>query len=426
MLPIPALPPPTSVRFPRVRILVTVEQRALEAAAREMDRDPARALHMNAAVRAADGERELLIAHRPGSAPRPVAVRLFRPPLGLRRVSHRYWTAFGPSRGRRARLEFGLLPGGGCVGAWVAADRVYPIHELRCVGPGLHRFRPGSGPLEPNDAQPLQGAFSRLAGALGGRAVHERLRRLRVAVAGTARLGSHLAEALARAGVSELTLIDPDLLEVHSLDALHADPADAGLPKALAVAKAVRRGSATRTRPLVARAQDPAAFASLAAADVIVSAPDDNRARLAAALAASAYLRPHLDLGAGVFGRGPTWRAGADVRLVLPGDGCLCCIGGLDLAPRATDWRGQRSGSLRSLNLMAVGQALMLLERLVAGADAGSTWLRLEVDPTGATTVGRPRLRERAACPLCDRVRGSGDAVGVLASEVSGSGDDLH
>lgn len=67
---------------------------------------------------------------------------------------------------------------------------------------------------------------------------------------------------------------------------------------------------------------------------------------------------------------------GADVRLVLPGQ-CLLCCGGLRHPAAARqalvsaeaartlyaqrDWRRERTGSLASLNLTAVGRALQLL-----------------------------------------------------------------
>jgi hypothetical protein len=97
---------------------------------------------------------------------------------------------------------------------------------------------------------------------------------------------------------------------------------------------------------------------------------------------------------------------GADVRLVLPGERCLLCLGGLaDLegarrvlasadAEQAfhagRDWRRERAGSLRSLNHLAASVALRLWEDLVAGLVRASTWTHIEFDPSGRLTVSHP------------------------------------
>jgi hypothetical protein len=203
--------------------------------------------------------------------------------------------------------------------------------------------------------------------------------------------------------VRRLTLIDADRLEEHSVDAVECLPSAVGQPKVQAVAGhlagiAPEVAVVALARPL----EDPAAFEACAGADLIVSAPDHNRARLAAALAASTCLRPHLDLGTGVFREGEAWTAGADVRLMLPAAGCLLCAGGLDLARRREpDWRRQRAGSLRSLNQMAVGQAVALVERMVAGDLARSAWIRLALGRDGILTSEEMPWRPDAHCPLC-------------------------
>ena len=106
-------------------------------------------------------------------------------------------------------------------------------------------------------------------------------------------------------------------------------------------------------------------------ADLIISCVDHDGARLVAAFVATAYHRLHLDVATGVHvtpgdAAGLTNGAGrrnmgADVRLVVPGAGCLLCYGGLRdfgaamrnvLAPEAVgaspiDWSTQRAGSSR-------------------------------------------------------------------------------
>ena len=51
-----------------------------------------------------------------------------------------------------------------------------------------------------------------------GIGVQRGIQRLRIGVVGTGSVGAIVAEALARIGISHITLIDPDKLEIHNLD----------------------------------------------------------------------------------------------------------------------------------------------------------------------------------------------------------------
>ena len=52
-----------------------------------------------------------------------------------------------------------------------------------------------------------------------------------VMIVGTGSVGSYMAEKLVRAGVGELVLIDPDLVEIHNLTRSTFKAADIGRPK---------------------------------------------------------------------------------------------------------------------------------------------------------------------------------------------------
>ncbi len=97
---------------------------------------------------------------------------------------------------------------------------------------------------------------------------------------------------------------------------------------------------------------------------------------------------------------------GADVRLALPAETCLLCLGGLRDeagarhalasadAERAIyaqrDWRRERAGSLASLNHLAVSLALRLYEDLLSERVQTSTWIHLEFDDAGRLAVNSP------------------------------------
>jgi len=398
-----------------VRVLVTLTRRLNERARVLLFEEPGAVLRVGAGLRHAGDEVELLLPAPAEPAGAPADARLFRPPRALRHVSHHYWEAFERRFYERATLDLALAEGGGGSAALLVGEEVLPVARVRVAGARMDHWRPGVRPEAPVEAGGER--FSRYRGALGEGNALGRLQRVTAAVVGVGRLGSAIAADLARAGVA-LVLIDDDRFEVHSLEAMDADPALLGAPKVEAVAAHLRRiAPDVPVTPLAAPLADPGAFAACTAADLIASAPDDNGARLAAALAAAAYLRPHLDLGAGVFDAGERgWTAGADVRLILPGEGCLVCAGGLDLARRRErDWRRERAGSLRSLNQVAVGQGMALVERLVVGDLARSVWVRLVLERDGTLGSEVMRWRVRTDCPVCgatgrgDRLLGSGE-----------------
>ena len=306
----------------------------------------------------------------------------------------------------------------------------FPLHELRLVGTGMHRLPSlGTPPTLPHAPLEAHERWSRTAGALGGADVRRRLVRLNVAVVGCGRSGSVAAEQLARLGVAELTLIDPDRVELHNVGEMAlVTPDDVGRPKAQALAAALAGVTPTRTVPLTTPLHDPATRAVAARADLIVSTVDNDSARLSAALLATVYHRLLLDIGAGIHTGADRGREmGADVRLMVPGDGCLLCCGHvadytgalreLGLSPGGThpNWQAQRTGSLASLNHLAVAAGMRLLEDLVAGRVTGSRWSRLSFDPAGALEVRYPAWRRDAGCPLCART-GVGDAAFDLAA----------
>jgi hypothetical protein len=73
-----------------------------------------------------------------------------------------------------------------------------------------------------------------------------------------------------------------------------------------------------------------------------------------------------------------------------------------------TDWRLQRLGSLRSLNMAAVGMGLRLVEDFLAGIIRESTWLSADYED-GVPRVVAPSVAPVANCPIC-ALAGLGDA----------------
>jgi hypothetical protein len=288
----------------------------------------------------------------------------------------------------------------------------------------------------------LQGRWSRTIGALGGEDVWQRLIRLPIAVIGCGRTGSIVAFMLAALGIRHLTLIDPDVIEPHNLAEMDVvGDADVGRPKVEAAADHLRdrlAASCGSILPVNAPIAVPEAISAAIGCDVLFACPDNDAARLAVAIIGTLYHRVVVDVGTGIhFPTDPVltirnphsairnrWM-GADVRLIVPGDGCLLCRGSLTHYGRALDdlinhrdpnlparvWNEERAGSLRSLNQLAAALAVRLLEDLVAERIQGSIWARVDVNEAGRVAVdyplGEPPPASRE-CPLCAKA-GLGD-----------------
>jgi len=357
------------------------------------------------------------------------------------------------------------LGAGPCRGRLWGAVRldgdIRPLHRLFLAGSGMRLIqlldseRQDESPASTRRQHFLeQVRWSRTIGALGGKEIWRRLVVLRIGIVGCGRTGSLVAATLARLGVRQITLIDPDLVELHNLgemDVVTGD--DVGKAKAAAIADRLRpqtpRSSAILL-PIIAPITAPAAREAAKECDVLFCCADNDAARLATAVIATLYHKVLIDIGTGVFfhttggddaeGRGARQiarsnaaaqttlpssspspaprRMGGDVRLILPADGCLLCAGNLANYQQAVedlcnhrqpvavgaDWRRQRAGSLRTLNQLAAALGVQMLQDLVAERVSATTWAQVECDEVGKLEVSYPaerRQSEQRACALC-------------------------
>ena len=161
----------------------------------------------------------------------------------------------------------------------------------------------------------------------------------------------------------------------------------------------------------------PEAIEKLRRVDLIATTVDQDGPRLAAAVLANRWVKPHLDVGTGVLSQSGQRLMGGDVRLCLPGEACVACLGGLPqredaeyelAAPRGALSRGPFprgttcAGSLLTINQVAVHLGVQLWLDLLAGRLERSTWYHIRWDEAGIASVEAHQHAE-TKCRYCSR-----------------------
>jgi molybdopterin-synthase adenylyltransferase len=178
-------------------------------------------------------------------------------------------------------------------------------------------------------------AYARQAAAFGMPFVHT-LQSLRVAVIGVGGTGSPTATLLARSGIGELVLIDPDDLEASNLNRVRgAARRDVGKNKAVILERFISSLDLhTKVTGLSLHVDSPEGIDALASCDVVLGCTDDQIGREALNTAAYAYAQPYIDVGLGgqvavdANGRPYLRYHHGRVSTILPEAGeCLFCQG---------------------------------------------------------------------------------------------------
>lgn len=264
---------------------------------------------------------------------------------------------------------------------WVAGEQcLAPLHRLTVTGWPL-LFEPTTflrrHPIlwkEPLPQEPF--ARQILAFGWGGQ---ELFGRLRVGLVGLGGLGSALLQPLARLGVRDFVLVDPDAVEDSNLNRLAgATVKDAalGIPKVEMAKRALTGiGWPLHVEALQARLTDLDAVERLKTVDVVFGGLDSDGARLGLNALASQYLIPYIDAGVGIQAEanGKITAIGGQVRVVLPDGPCLRCQDVIDLnratfdlmSPEAQARHRQR-GYVEGLDMPA--PSVMALNQQVAAA----------------------------------------------------------
>ena len=167
-----------------------------------------------------------------------------------------------------------------------------------------------------------------------GIGVQNDIQRLRIGIVGTGSVGAIAAEALARIGISQITLIDPDKLEIHNLDRFISGTRElVGKLKVNCVKHSIIQHSThdqVQVRAITHGIEYEEAYREALDCDLLLSCVDRPVPRDVLNYIAIANGIPVIDAGVAVEVNSKThsfesarWRA----HLVIPGNACLRCTG---------------------------------------------------------------------------------------------------
>lgn len=212
-----------------------------------------------------------------------------------------YESVFGWVDGDWPHASAIMLPGGKVLARAVHADgRFEQISNVTVIGDHIQIWIANSDESVPE--------FARRHAQLFGEGTTNLLRQLAVGVVGCSGTGSPLVEQLARLGVGELILVDPDHIEEKNLNRIVGstmDDAEQGRAKVEVLARSVKAmGLGTTVRAFHAPLQDERARRALAACDLVFGCMDSLGGRSILNRLARYYTLAYIDVGVKLEGNG--------------------------------------------------------------------------------------------------------------------------
>ena len=202
--------------------------------------------------------------------------------------------------------------------------------KVRVIGPHSYKiyFNDNISP-PPSKKEILKRTFD-----TWGQESQNAIARLKVGIVGLGSVGCIVAEAIARIGITQVTLIDPDRVEEHNLDRLlYATTRDIGKLKVNLASHVMQRNATAESIKITAlplSVHDEAAYKAALDCDIIFSCVDRPVPRDVLNYIAQAHLIPVIDGGIAVEVNrqkdrflSAHWRA----HIVTPYHQCLRCNG---------------------------------------------------------------------------------------------------
>lgn len=170
-----------------------------------------------------------------------------------------------------------------------------------------------------------------------GKAGQRALQKLTVGIVGVGGIGSLIFTLLVRLGVIRFIIINQDVVEKSNLNRLAGSTLSDAQNKTPKVLMLERYGKEINRHidviPIQKSILEEEAQQALKMSDVFFGCTDNHSSRWELNRLSTRYLIAYFDIGTGIkAGRNHTIEhAGGQVRVVIPGMGCLNCINGIDV-----------------------------------------------------------------------------------------------
>ena len=210
-------------------------------------------------------------------------------------------------------------------GKWLPLERTAAEREIVKSWPGRTYKRPQSYEVD---------RVARFTSAFGEEAF-SRLRAARVAIIGSGGTGSATVEILARAGIGQLVIVDPDIVERSNLERIHGsvpEHAKKKTPKVVVARELVHQiDPSIEVIALQGRLPQAEVIDAVVSSDIALGCTDQQHSRLALSDLAFRYLVPTIDCGVVLEGGAGTitGQVAQFVRL-LAADPCVLCRNMID------------------------------------------------------------------------------------------------
>ena len=220
-----------------------------------------------------------------------------------------------------------MLPDGSMTGRVIAASGEFlPITAIHLVSDDLKFWHHSKTHTDIPE-------FGTRVAQTFGKGTYDLLSKLKVAVIGCSGTGSLVIEQLARNGVGELLLVDPDIVEEKNLNRIpNTTKQDAinETPKVAVLSRNIEKtGLGTKVEALPLNLMDPKALLAVADCDIAFGCLDTIEGRHILNRLATFYLIPYIDLGVKLVadGKGSVDEVCGSVHYLQPGGSSLLSRG---------------------------------------------------------------------------------------------------
>jgi molybdopterin/thiamine biosynthesis adenylyltransferase len=256
----------------------------------------------------------------------------------------------------------------------------FRLREMVTVGSNEIRREVASG--RPSAPVPFQNDYQARFEEIYGAEAAARLRNARVTIIGVSGTGSPAAHVLARAGVEDFVLIDPQRLAKSNLERLHGSyeahfaESEGEAPFKVAVVRDLIKAINPRAKVtcIVGNVLQPIARDHVVGTDLVICCTDTNHSRTAIGELAYRYLVPAIDVGV-VFESENGFITGeiGRVTIYFPGAPCAYCLGLVDSWRATVELMSEEEKESRRRHAK---------EAELRGENAGAYWKDIPEIPT--------------------------------------------